>query len=430
MNKMYRKSILYFLIAFTVLFAGCSSLTDDGQKNSANPTVTPASQSEVNQTPAPDSSLAQTLKIWIPEEFDPSLDNPAGLIFQNHLSDFTSLHPNVRIEVRLKTSSGSGGLLDSITSAAAAAPLALPDLVLLSRTDLEMAAKTNILHPLDNLLNDPEDRDWYDFAAHLAQVESQTYGLPFAGDALLMVYDNEIISQPPSSWAETITVNTVLAFPSSDPTALFTIALYQSLGGELLNEDGDPNLSAQQLSSVFNFYTESLDSGIFPVWLTQHETYETAWESFRANQSNLVVTWSSLFFSSSLENYSAAPIPTQDANPFTLATGWAWALTSPIASRHSLSVELAEFLSESNFLSEWTFASGFLPPRPTSLAGWPQGSRQAIASQIIPSAQLIPDTESLHTVGLILSDLVIRILKGEIDVSAAVESALESVSQS
>ena len=427
---MNRNSIRYFLIAFVLLSAGCSSLTGDGQKNSANPTLTPASQSEVSQTPAPESNIAQTLKIWIPQEFDPSLDTPASKIFQNRLSDFTDLHPNVRIEVRLKTSSGSGGLVDSITSAATAAPLALPDLVLLSRTDLEMAANTNILHPLDDLLNNPEDPDWYDFASHLAQVESQTFGLPFAGNALLIAYDNEIIDQPPASWMETITVNTVLAFPSADPTALFTIALYQSLGGDLLDEAGNPNLSAQQLNSVFNFYKESMDSGVFPVWLTQHESYETAWESFQTNHANLVVTWSNLYFSSSLENYSAAPIPTQDANPFTLATGWAWALTSPIASRHSLSVELAEFLSESSFLSEWTFAAGFLPPRPSALAGWPQGSKQAIASQIIPSAQLIPDTESLHTIGPILSELVIRILKGEIDVSAAVESALDSVSQS
>ena len=45
-----------------------------------------------------------------------------------------------RVEVRLKEAAGTGGLLKSLSAASAAAPLAMPAVVALSRPDLEAAA--------------------------------------------------------------------------------------------------------------------------------------------------------------------------------------------------------------------------------------------------------------------------------------------------
>ena len=46
-----------------------------------------------------------------------------------------------------------------------------------------------------------------------------------------------------------------------------------------------------------------------------------------------------------------APIPTPGGKPFTLATGWVWALAGRDEAKRKLTVELAEFLTEPHFLA-------------------------------------------------------------------------------
>ena len=135
------------------------------------------------------------------------------------------------------------------------------------------------------------------------------------------------------------------------------------------------------------------------------------------------------FLSANQDNTSAAPLPTRDGVPFTLATGWAWAVTSTRSVRLPLVTELAEFLSDSLFISKWTSAAGFLPPRPSSLALWNLGSDQALVSQIIPSAQIIPDADVTNFLGPILVDVLIRLLKEEITADTAVEFTMDQALQ-
>ena len=143
----------------------------------------------------------------------------------------------------------------------------------------------------------------------------------------------------------------------------------------------------------------------------------------------MAVSWSSRFLASPPEEASAAPLPTRDGVPFTLATGYAWVLTSPLSFRHPLAIKLAEYLTNAIFLSEWTAAAGFLPPRPSALALWNPSPRQALASQIIPSAELFPDNDVSIFLGPLLADVIVRLLKGEITVDAAVEVTLEQTLQ-
>ena len=67
-------------------------------------------------------------------------NSPASSLLKARLDQFASENPDVRLEVRAKALEGAGGLLDSLVAANVAAPLALPDLVLLPRPVLESAA--------------------------------------------------------------------------------------------------------------------------------------------------------------------------------------------------------------------------------------------------------------------------------------------------
>jgi ABC-type glycerol-3-phosphate transport system substrate-binding protein len=76
-----------------------------------------------------------------------------------------------------------------------------------------------------------------------------------------------------------------------------------------------------------------------------------------------------------------------------------WALSSPQTERRALSIELAEFLTEGDFLANWTAAAGYLPPRAAALSGWPEAAPTALVNTIVQSAQVIPPNDVLAVLG-------------------------------
>jgi ABC-type glycerol-3-phosphate transport system substrate-binding protein len=115
----------------------------------------------------------------------------------------------------------------------------------------------------------------------------------------------------------------------------------------------------------------------------------------------------------------------ENSNATTLATGWVWALGNPQPERRQLSIELAKWLVQSDFLSKWTSAEGYLPPRPTSLAGWSNQSLQTLLSQVVISAQLRPSNDLLASLGPVLRDATLQILKAQSDPVQAAQAASE-----
>jgi ABC-type glycerol-3-phosphate transport system substrate-binding protein len=124
---------------------------------------------------------------------------------------------------------------------------------------------------------------------------------------------------------------------------------------------------------------------------------------------------------------SAAGIITQDGTPFTLATGWLWALSNPQAERHALSVDLAEFLTDGEFLSVWTETAGVLPPRAAALEGWSNIALRNLVSSVVESARLIPPNEVMAAVGPALSQATVDLLKQQSSPSRAAVEAIDSL---
>src|SRR3972149_2994793 len=113
-----------------------------------------------------------------------------------------------------------------------AAPGSLPAVAVLNRTDLEAAALKGLVLPLDGISSVTQDSDWYAYAKELGRVQNSTFGLPFAGDALLLVnrMGNGAETAAPSS-SDIFATNQVGIFPADDSQALVTLALYRSAGG-------------------------------------------------------------------------------------------------------------------------------------------------------------------------------------------------------
>jgi multiple sugar transport system substrate-binding protein len=448
---MYPRQILLALLM--VLAAGCSSLpfqtaTPDLEATpettlAANPTLMPVFTPSPTGESTPSGPV--TLILWLPQQFDPNSGTPAASLLKDRLEEFSLRRPGVRLDVRLKTIDGTGGLLDSLTAASAAAPLALPDLIALPRPLMETAALKGLLQPLDGLTEAMDNPNWYDYAWELSRLQETTFGLPIAGDALLLVYQSSAIAEPPETWEEVLAMENPLLFPAADPQALTTQAFYRSAGGVVQDEQGRPMLDVNILAQLLSFYQNGELNGVIPYWLSQYETFEQAWTGFQENPQAATVTWVSKYLAAEALSpdpgelteeedaptegeldqglLAGAPLPTPSGDAFTLATGWVLSLAGSQPSKQALALELAEFLTESNFLAAWSEASGLIPPRPDVLEGWQDESVRALVSRVAGSAHIYPSTDVLSSLAPAFQQVTLQILKQQGDPLSLAETA-------
>lgn len=413
MMKMTQRAALCLAM---LLLAGCASL----YANSA-PTATPAANGPTLGTtqPTEEASRTITLTLWLPPSFDPAGGSLAAGLLQSRLDEFSEQHPQILVLTRIKDETGPGGLLESLTSAQQAAPLALPDVTLMPSSLLPLAARAGIVHAQDAFAEELENEDWYPFAVEMSSVEGEVYGLPFAADALVTAHRSTAISQVPPNWLRLLDTRIAMGFAAADPQARFTLAELLSFGAA---DSEEFDISEDSLIEVFDFYATGQARGVFPFWLTQYQSNEQTWQAFLEGRLPMVTTWTSQLFANRQSEISGAPIPTQDGQPFSVVRGWAFTITTADAERAELAVELVDFLATPEFLAQYSAVAALLPPRPSSLAAWTPDANQALASQIVTVAVPLPDQDILDRWGEALSPAVVALLKQEATPAEALDS--------
>lgn len=424
------------LLVSWVLLLALSACSGDFLSSLLSPTAYPATLA-VDETetaapvlPTPTQTTAaveavQTLTLWLPPQFDPNSGSDAGNLLRTRLEEFSQQNPDVILQVRIKALSGAGSLIESLTAASAAAPEAVPSLVLLPRSDLETAALKGLVFPLDGLTQMSSDADWYPYARQLATIQGSTFGIPFAGDILLLAYRPAKIGATPTSWTAILERGQPLIFPAGDPQALITLALYQSVGGKVEDQQSRPTLQADTLSQILTLYSNGAHQGIFPAWLTEYQTDGQAWQAYRENRGNWLITWSSRFLSELPVDTTAIPLPALDSDSPSLTSGWVWAVSDPVTQKHAVSVRLAEYLAQSDFLAAWSAAAGYVPPRPSSLAAWSNQNLKALLSQLVLSAQVRPSNYLVSSLGPVLQEAATQVIRNQGDPTQAAEAAAE-----
>jgi multiple sugar transport system substrate-binding protein len=432
------RELLFFLI-LSLLLAACDGFLPGLQ---ATPTLTPqvtTGSTPLAQTPAlpqgsasatppaPTASGPQPLVVWLPPQFDPSASSPAAVMLRARLDAFQAANPGVKLEIRVKAVSGPGGLINSLSTTSAAAPANLPGLVALSRPDLESAALKGLVFPLDDLSKLVDVPDWYTYAHQLAYIQGSPYGLPFAGDAQLLMFRAAQVPTPPADWPSLFKYNLPLAFAAADPQATLTLLLYLSAGGTVKDSQGRPALQADILARVLKLYSDGNKLGTFPSGLTQYQTDGQAAQAYHDQppRAQWLVSWASRFLSELPADTSAMALPSLGNQPFTLATGWVWALSEPELQRRSVAVKLAEFLVDSDFLSQWTSAAGYLPTRPSALVGWSNQSLKTILSPVLLAAQVRPPNDLQFSLGPVLQDATLQIFNQQADPALVAQAAAE-----
>lgn len=420
-----RKTLLVLVLAS--LLNGCAALPIAQPEATETPATDATATEADGEEATPISASPSALIVWLPPRFDPNDGSLAASILQARIDEFVDQHPQVRVDVRVKAQEGTGGLLDSLQQAQAAAPLALPDVVLLPHTQLSAAVASDLLLPFASLGSESASADWYEFARDMASVQGQTYGLPFGADALVTAVHPTAVANYPESWSALLEARLPLGFAAADPQALFTLAELQGASGEQGIQDGQVSFSQETLLSVFEFFEGAAERNVFPFWLTQYQNQEQSWQAFTEGRVPMVASRISRVFDTRNTDIAGAPLPTHDGSATTLVEGWVWSVTTPDSAKTELAEELAAFLTAPEFLAQFSAAAGLLPARPSSLAAWSPDARQALASQLVENAVALPDEAQLTVWGTALSENVVALLKQELTAEEAMQAVLAAV---
>jgi len=423
-NQIFRHLIATMVLLAAVL-AGCQgeSIIDSVFSSTAMseaPLQTAEALTDENIIqPTPTSPPVQDLIVWVPPQFDPSTDNAGARLLNQRLEAYERDNPHVNIIVRVKAASGPGGLLEALTGASAVAPESLPALVLLARADMAQAIAKNLLAPMDELSTVIDEEDWYKFAQEMGIQQGTTYGLPFVSNLLGIVYRQPALDDDQPVWDDVFRRFNQLIFPAGDPEALITLSLYLSAGGEIRDDKGHQMVDLEELAVVLNLYAEGSRRGVFSNGLVEVQNDDQAWDLFQNGVGDGVVTWANRVFGS--ENaYQLAMLPSLGDQPYTTGSGWLWCLPSAQVEVHQEGIRLAEYLVASEFLAEWSAASGFFPVRPSSLDGWSDSLLKSTISRMLESAQLRPTRQMTSAISPELKNSVAEILNRQ---STPAESA-------
>ncbi|HKJ38717.1 MAG TPA: hypothetical protein VJ972_08060, partial [Anaerolineales bacterium] len=115
-----------------------------------------------------------------------------------------------------------------------------------------------------------------------------------------------------------------------------------------------------------------------------------------------------------------------DDAPHSIGDGWVWALAGSNADNQALAVELATYLVESEYMSEWTYASGYLPTRPLALDGWEDDAVKDGIDDVLLSAHPVPSPDVIALFGPIMQEALVRIFNGD-QAEVVARSVVESL---
>lgn len=435
--RQYIELVFCFIFCFLLLLAGCQDTLYIPFISQTTPTmaveaslqqeIAPTTLPEIIIKPVQTSTVTPNISIWVPPLFDPNANTDAGRLLKARIQTFVDQNPGIDIDVRVKGTSGPGGLLDALAATNAAAPDALPSLVLLSRSNMEVAALKGLIVSLNGLTNEMENPDWYPYARQMASLQESQFGLPFAADVLLLMYRPGLSTSVPSNWDVILRQRLPVLFPAADPQAVLTFFLYLSLEGQIVDSQQRPMIEPEILYQVLNLYSDGVVQGVFSGKLIQYRTDIEVWQAYQESRVCCAVTWASHYLSELPVDSLAISLPSLGDNNFTMADGWLWALSDPNPEHRELSVRLAEFLVDSDFLAEWSTEAGYLPTRPSALALWQNYGLQTLFNEVSLKAQIFPTNDLFNSLGSKMEEATLQVLQQKIDPNRAAQTAAEQL---
>lgn len=376
-------------------------------------------------TGTPTQAAPKKLIVWLPPEFDPAGDTPQGSLIKTRLESFQADHSEWTIEVRLKAREGKGGLLDSLINTTYAAPAALPELIALPYAQMVYAVQKGLLLPVDSLVSQDTEESWLPYTNQFSQVKQVQYGLPFAFDALVLVYHPSQITYPPTTWQELVSQSSPVVFPAADLNASVVNTLYQSAGGNLTPSMDAPLLQEKPLQKTFSLISTGAQSGAFPVWISNYTTFDESWEYYKSQNSGYAIAWASQYLSDPDAGTTISPLPAIGDQQVSRADAWVWCIPARNTGGQEISLEMADYFAAPEFVDQFDLASGYLPVYNSGVNQITDADLTSTIINLYSTAQILSSDSTINSINSLLTDSTIQIIKKELFFQNAVDQALK-----
>lgn len=372
-------------------------------------------------------TTTKEILVWLPPQFDPSTQAQSATTLGDLFTEFMSENQNISINYRIKDTGGEASELNMLSLAADAAPNVVPALVILDRNDMMTAVQKGLIYPIETDLFS-EAETWFRFARESAFVDNVLYGIPVAGDPLVLAYRPALTGPDMNNWEEILTRGLPIGFEPNSVTDLFGLFIYVSLGGRTTDEQGKPWLDQEILTQTLNFFLNGGQKGAFPPAIAKDSNVGQSWKQFTDGTYQITVTRFSQYRHNRRPDFIAIPLPrTDNSSPYPLVNTWNVVITARSPEIQELAIELGKAIAASEFNDRWTFSGGYLPVRNTDLKNWGADSGYEGVSLMSEKGALIQSGNIIAKLVPILNSAISKVIQTTMTPEKAAAEAIEAV---
>ena len=369
---------IWLILLLIPMLAGCTWLPQSGGEapvTSPTPTTSPSPTPFAVVTPTrvfPPAPRRLTLKLWVPEFLDPYSEAVGGAALTAQLTAFSAENDRVQVEVIAKRDTGSGGLLNLLSTAVDVAPSIMPDLIVLSKADLRIAANAGLVQPLDAV---PVSwTDFYPFAVEGVDVANAVYGIPFVARADQMVYRAGVAETPPISWTAVLTHGYAMLFPAGAPSGLANDALlaaYIASGGSVIDQDGKATLDRVYLEQLYGFFFDMIRLGLINTERALSlPDAQTAWQTYAEGIGDLSPVPVGLYWQNPPQDSHPIWVPSSQGKPVAIVRNWSLAMVTVDPNRQLASQALIAWLVDPRHMADLSRRALLVPTRRHAVRLW------------------------------------------------------------
>ena len=349
------------------------------------------------------------LLFWLPAALTAPQDEVAGAIFEQSIRDFENSDQDALVDWRIKAADGVGGILSTLRNAYEVAPAAIPDVMLLRREELALAAEAGLIHAWPDV--PPElIADIPPAALVGGELNGARFGLPYSLILTHLVYDAETTTSEASnfSYAAILERNQPIELPLEESALIRELLVTQYLSArEMMGADSAQPYLPAALEELFAFYEFAFSLKIIlsqadveqraSAWLTTSDEYLR-----RRAKGDLL---------------GYAPIPSSRGNELALVDAWYWVLPNAGMERQQIARAFALWMLDAAQQRDYLSAVAALPARQSALTAKDSSNYERFAQAALARApQTRSDDDALAAV--ILRNFV-ALAQGEIGTEEA-----------
>jgi len=396
----------------------------------AAPGAQPAEGPLGTAVPIPSSGI--TLTWWTTESFSPFSPDTKGEILMEQVRAFVAMNPDISVLPILKSARGKGGVLDFLSTAKAAAPSVLPDVVVIDTSDVPSAVQGQLLQPLDGLLSSELRGDLYPFAVEVGIFERTWYAVQFEADVQHLVYRSSRVQSAPRTWADVLAGRATYIFAAAGRESLVnddSLIQYLSAGGEWDSATRELSLEQEPLLELLTFYHQAAQRRLFPVDILSYGAVEDCWPAYVAGKADMANVLATRFLAErgSLPDSRFTAVPTREGQAVTISRGWALAIVSSDAAHRAAAAQFVEWLFLPQHSGAWTQAAKRLPTRRSALAAWGDDEYVAFLNGQLEAATFRPSGPSYAVAARWLQQAVRDVLNGAATPEEATQRAIDAM---